>query len=64
MERALNFKEIIIKAGEQNLEVKSNDEIDGYDFQARQIIRDLEKIGYTLRTPGGKKVSVTIRGDL
>lgn len=64
MSRELNFKELIIRAGRQNLDVDKNGEIDGYDFQARQIIRDLDRIGYRLVTPGGKKVQVTIRGEL
>jgi len=58
----VNYKMLITKAGKRNLDVVDG-EIDGFDFQARQILNDLEKAGHSLYTKGGRRVQVTIRGE-
>lgn len=59
----INYKVLITKAGKRNLDIGDGGEIDGFDFQARQILNDLEKAGHSLYTKGGRRVQVTIRGE-
>lgn len=52
----MKFLEIVDKAIRQNIDCDMNGEVDGFEFAAEQIIRDMRNVRYSIVTKHGKKL--------
>lgn len=54
----MNFKQIVKKACEQNIDCDADGKVDGYEFAAEQIIRDLARSRFRIVNRAGKTVDI------
>lgn len=54
----MNFLEIVEKACRQNIDCDADGNVDGHEFAAEQIIRDLGKAKYKVVSRYGKVVNL------
>lgn len=54
----MNFREIVKKAVEQNIDCDQDGKVDGYDFAVEQIIRDLARSRHKIVNRSGRVVNL------
>ena len=54
----MNFKQIVQKACEQNIDIDDDGNVDGFNFAAEQIIRDLARSRFRIVSRSGKTVDL------